>query len=77
MNTEQPLRHEARAPLRTFAVPFLTVLGCYALGVFTFSVMAAANVPGGGDVAEVAWQALKTTNLFALAAALAAGRWWV
>ena len=77
MNTEQQLRREALAPLRGFAVPFLTVLGYYAVGIFTFSVMAAANVPGGGDVAELAWQAIKNTNLLALAAALAAGRWWV
>lgn len=64
-------------PVRRFAIPFLAVMGYYALGVCTFSVMAAANVPGGGDVPQVIWRAVENTSLIALAAALAAGRWWV
>ena len=64
-------------PVRRFAIRFLTVLGYYALGVCTFSVMAAGNVPGGGDVPQVIWNAIQNTGLLALAAALAAGCWWV
>ena len=76
MNTEEPLRRQARSPMMNFALPFLAVLGYYALGTCTFSVMAAANVPGGGNVTAIAWSAFQNTNLLALAAALAAGRWW-
>ena len=78
-----PLLRAARAPrpvpgpVRRFAIRFLTVLGYYALGVCTFSVMAAGNVPGGGDVPQVIWNAIQNTSLIALAAALAAGCWWV
>jgi len=67
----------APGPWRRFAIPFLAVLGHYALGVCTFSVMAAANVPGGGDVPQMAWHAVENTSLIALAVALAAGCWWV
>ena len=62
---------------RRFAIPFLAVLGHYALGVCTFSVMAAANVPGGGDVSQLIWSAAENTGPIALAIALAAGCWWV
>ncbi|OUM03822.1 hypothetical protein [Variovorax sp. JS1663] len=74
-----PLAYPA-APHRTkrfAALPFLTVLGYYALGVCTFSIMAAGNVPGGGDVSWMAWHAIETTGPVALVLALAAGRWWV
>jgi hypothetical protein len=67
----------ARSRLTRFAVPFLAVLGYYALGVATFAVMAAGNVPGGGDVPQLAWYATEITSPIALAIALAAGRWWV
>ena len=67
----------ARNRLMRFAVPFLAVLGYYALGVGVFAVMAAGNVPGGGDVPQLAWYATETTSPVALAIALAAGRWWV
>jgi hypothetical protein len=77
MNTEQQLQRTARGPMRGFAVPFLAVMGHYALGICTFAVMAAASVPGGGSVTEIAWHAIQGTSLLALAAALAAGRWWV
>jgi hypothetical protein len=39
--------------------------------------MAAANVPGGGDVTEMIWHAAESTGLIGLAAALAVGCWWV
>jgi hypothetical protein len=65
----------APGPVRRFAIPFLAVLGYYALGVCTFSVMAAGNVPG--DVPRMIWHAAENTSLIALAAALAAGCWWV
>lgn len=67
----------APGPGRRFAIPFLAVLGYYALGVCTFAVMAAANTPGGGDVSQLIWYAAQNTSPIALAAALAAGRWWV
>jgi hypothetical protein len=67
----------APGPGRRFAIAFLTVLGHYALGVCTFSVMAAANVPGGGDVPQMVWHAVENTSLIAVAVALAAGCWWV
>jgi len=69
--------YPARNRLMRFAVPFLAVLGYYALGVGVFAVMAAGNVPGGGDVPQLAWYATETTSPIALAIALAAGRWWV
>jgi hypothetical protein len=78
-----PLLVSARAPrpapslARRFAIPFFAVLGHYALGVCTFSVMAAGNVPGGGDVPRLIWYAVENTGLIALAVALAAGCWWV
>jgi len=78
-----PLAHPAasrrreRSRMKRFAIPFLTVIGYYAIGIFTFSVMAAANVPGGGSVLQFAWQAVESTSLIALVVALAAGRWWV
>ena len=62
---------------RFSALPFLAVLGYYALGLCTFGVMAAANVPGGGDVPLMVWHAAENTSPIALVAALAAGRWWV
>ncbi|WP_162583291.1 hypothetical protein [Variovorax sp. PBS-H4] len=67
----------AIGPVRRFATPFLAVLAYYALGVCTFSVMAASNIPGGGNVAQLIWQAVDHTSLLAVAAALAAGCWWV
>ncbi len=67
----------APGPVRRFGVPFLAVLAYYGLGVCTFSVMAAGNVPGGGDVSQMVWSAVENTSLLALAAALAAGCWWV
>lgn len=67
----------APGPVRRFAIRFLAVLGYYALGVCTFSVMAAGNVPGGGDVSQLIWRATENTGLIALAAALAAGCWRV
>jgi hypothetical protein len=70
-------RRPPRSGMRRFAVPFLAVMGHYAVGVFTFSVMAAANVPGGGSVAALLWCAVENTSPLALAAALAAGCWWV
>ncbi|MGK6308219.1 hypothetical protein [Variovorax sp. DT-64] len=66
----------APGPVRRFATPFLAVLGHYAVGVCTFSVMAAANVPGG-DVSQLIWSAAENTGPIALAVALAAGCWWV
>lgn len=78
-----PLRMPRRAPrpgpgpVKRFAIPFLAVLGYYALGVCTFAVMAAGNVPGGGNVPQLVWYAVENTSLIALAAALAAGCWWV
>jgi hypothetical protein len=62
---------------RFAALPFLAVLGYYALGLCTFGVMAAGNVPGGGDVPLMVWQAAENTGPIALVVALAAGRWWV
>ena len=70
-------RVPARSRLTRFAVPFLAVFAYYALGVCTFAVMAAGNVPGGGDVRQLAWYATEITSPIALAIALAAGRWWV
>lgn len=70
-------RHAPDGPFLRFALPFLAVLGYYALGICTFAVMAAGNVPGGGDVPQLAWYATETTSPIALAIALAAGRWWV
>ena len=68
---------KARGPVMGFAVPFLAVLGYYAIGICTFALMAASSVPGGGDVSQLAWSAAESTSPLALAAALAAGRWWV
>ena len=62
---------------RFAALPFLAVLGHYALGLCTFGVMAAGNVPGGGDVPLMVWHAAENTGPIALVVALAAGRWWV
>jgi hypothetical protein len=68
---------QSPGPVKRFAAPFLAVLGHYAVGVCTFSVMAAANVPGGGDVSQLIWSAAENTGPIALAIALAAGCWWV
>jgi hypothetical protein len=62
--------------MRGFARPFLAVIGCYALGLATFSIMAASGVPGGGDPSDFARYAAERTSLIALLAAVAAGRWW-
>ncbi|VTU39285.1 hypothetical protein H6CHR_05437 [Variovorax sp. PBL-H6] len=78
-----PLLMSTRAPrpapslARRFAIPFFAVLGHYALGVCTFAVMAAGNVPGGGDVPQLIWHAVENTSVIALAVALAAACWWV
>jgi hypothetical protein len=70
-------QRKARGPVMGFAVPFLAVMGHYALGICTFALMAASSVPGGGEVSQFIWCAAESTGPFALAAALAAGRWWV
>jgi len=70
-------QRKARGPVMGFAVPFLAVMGYYALGICTFALMAASSVPGGGEVSQLAWCATESTSPLALAAALAAGRWWV
>jgi hypothetical protein len=70
-------QRKARGPVMGFAVPFLAVMGHYALGICTFALMAASSVPGGGEVSQFVWCAAESTGPLALAAALAAGRWWV
>lgn len=70
-------QRQARSPVMGFAVPFLAVMGHYALGICTFALMAASSVPGGGEVSQFVWCAAESTGPLALAAALAAGRWWV
>ncbi|MBT2300729.1 hypothetical protein J7E70_09660 [Variovorax paradoxus] len=71
------VQRKARGPVMGFAVPFLAVMGYYAIGICTFALMAASSVPGGGEVSQLAWCAAESTSPLALAAALAAGRWWV
>ncbi|MBT2321821.1 hypothetical protein J7E62_05535 [Variovorax paradoxus] len=71
------MRREPRRGIMRFAVPFLAVMGYYAIGVCTFSVMAAASAPGGGELGQFLWSAGESTSPLALAAALAAARWWV
>ena len=70
----RPMRDAAT---RFAALPCLAVLGHYAIGICTFSIMAAADLPDGDGLALLAWDALRNTGAAALAAALAAGRWWV
>src|SRR5690349_6766080 len=73
LRMRDPAPRRAAGRVRRFAVSFVAVLGYYALGVGTFSVMAAGNVPGGGDVSQLISCAIENTSLIALAVALAAG----
>ena len=57
---------------KAFARPFLTVMAYYAIGIATFSVMAA---PDAKDFGFFTCYAVDHTALFALGAAVVAGLW--
>ncbi|WP_162569220.1 hypothetical protein [Variovorax sp. SRS16] len=82
VNAGSPLQNELkdaasrtmRGPLKIFSAPFLTVCAYYAIGVGSFSVMAAENAP---DIGLFVCYAIDHTGFFAVAAASIAGFWSV